>query len=371
MLRTTAATENEFESSQAAQPATPSKKLATRRKRDLTAQERVFLKERKAQKWIVHCQVTPPGYVGPKRAISYLARYVAGVAISDQRLVSDADGFIVISYKDYKNRKQTGKKYGELCLSIAEFMLRFMFHILPFRMARVRHAGLFRASGRDERLAKCRELILAAKQPNVVTESGGETPEAASFNEQTQNIVTGQDIETTREMSVQVATECQTASDLAIIDEQTTEENAVAGEADDEPPKVRTCECRYCKGEAVEIGRLKGHETNRIILTAQIIAAELDTHLPDVNPTTVSDLLAAMRLSWLTLCFLPAAIAALLGGHTLTRLEASALEARLFHELRLTPLGSALGLILEPSRDESAPTSGIPPPPESKVVAST
>jgi hypothetical protein len=251
-------------------------------------------------------------------------------------------------------------------------MLRFMLHILPFRMARVRHAGLFTASGRESRLVKCRLLILAAKQPNIVTDSGGETREAASFiNEQTQNIVTGQDIETTREMSVQVATECQTASDQAIIDEQTTEENANAGEVDDEPPKVRTCECRYCKGEAVGIGRLKGEVTNRIILTAQSIVGELDTHLPEINISTVSDLLAAIRLSWLTLCFLPAAIAALLGGQTLTRLEASALEARLLHELRLTPGGSALGLIFEPSRDESAPTSGIPPPPESKVVAST
>lgn len=69
------------------------------RKRDLTAQERVFLKQLRATNWIVDCQVTPPGYEGPKRAISYLARYVAGVAISDQRLVSDSGGMVTISYK--------------------------------------------------------------------------------------------------------------------------------------------------------------------------------------------------------------------------------------------------------------------------------
>lgn len=359
----TVATKNEFESSQAGQPATPSKKLAMRRKRDLTAQERVFLKERKVQKWIVHCQVTPPGYVGPKRAISYLARYVAGVAISDQRLVRDADGFIVISYKDYKNRKQTGKKYGELCLSIAEFMLRFMLHILPRQMARVRHAGLFSASGREERLAKCRRLISAAKQVAVVSEAG--TIEAVAVAivapaEQSQKVVTADQ-----------TAEAQPSSEEARIDETATAENDVVHEETSDPPKARSCECRYCKGEALEIGRLKGHEANRIILTAQMIVAEIDTHLPDVNATTVSDLLGAIRLSWLTLCLLPAAIAALLGGQTLTRLEASALEARLLHELRLTPLGTALGLIFEPAPDESMPTSGVPPPHESKVVAST
>ena len=122
----------------------------------------------------------------------------------------------------------------------------------------------------------------------------------------------------------------------------------------------------------MEIGRLKGPQTNRIIELAQLIVAELDTHLPEVNKSTVSDLLAAIRISWLTLCFLPEEIANLLRACGLTRLEVDALEARLLHELRLTPVGAALlGLVQEPTPAESALTSGVPPPPNPEVVATS
>ena len=153
--------------------ASASIRKATPRKRDLTPQERVFLKQLRATNWIVDCQVTPPGYEGPKRAISYLARYVAGVAISDQRLVSDSGGMVTITYKDYraKNDNDKSNKYKTLVLPVWEFILRFMLHILPRGMARVRHSGLFTPSEREGRLAKCRELLQMAKQEQVGSNS--------------------------------------------------------------------------------------------------------------------------------------------------------------------------------------------------------
>ncbi len=107
----------------ALEPAPEPIRKATPRKRDLTPQERVFLKQLKATTWIVDCQVTPPGYEGPKRAFSYLARYVAGVAISDQRLVSDSGGMVTISYKDYraKHNSEKSNKYKTLALPVWEF----------------------------------------------------------------------------------------------------------------------------------------------------------------------------------------------------------------------------------------------------------
>ncbi len=189
----------------ALEPAPAPIRKATPRKRDLTAQERVFLKQLRTTNWIVDCQVTPPGYEGPKRAISYLARYVAGVAISDQRLVSDAGGMVTISYKDYRAKHNTEKsnKYKTLMLPAWEFILRFMLHILPRGMARVRHAGLFTPSEREDRLAKCRELLQMAKQ-----EREGSKP--------------------------------ATGVETEIIDQAEDEEPA-------EVPKSKNCQCRYCR----------------------------------------------------------------------------------------------------------------------------
>lgn len=47
-------------------------------------------------------------------------------------------------------------------LSGVEFAVRYGNQSLPFRMPRVRYKALFRAEGRDERLAKCQRLITAA-----------------------------------------------------------------------------------------------------------------------------------------------------------------------------------------------------------------
>lgn len=76
---------------------------------------------------------------------------MAAVAISDQRLVSDSAGMVTISYKDYraKNGSDKSNKYKTLALPVWEFILRFMLHILPRGMARVRHSGLFTPSGRE------------------------------------------------------------------------------------------------------------------------------------------------------------------------------------------------------------------------------
>ncbi|MCC6511386.1 MAG: hypothetical protein IT423_19965 [Pirellulaceae bacterium] len=67
------------------------------------------------------------------------------------------------------------------------------------------------------RLAKCRLLILAAKQGPVVIESSGTSYEAAPLHEQTQEM-----------MTEKRAAEDPSANDEAIIDEQATEESAVA-----------------------------------------------------------------------------------------------------------------------------------------------
>jgi hypothetical protein len=274
---------------------------------------------------MVSCMITPTDFAGPDRAISNLARYVSGVAISDGRLVSDSAGVVTISYRDYKDKQSKARK--TLSLSGAEFMRRFALHILPRGMARVRHSGLFNAAQREERLAKCRELLAMAKRQRSII------PRAVS---------TGQ---------CDLSEECD--------------------EEEPETPKANACQCRYCGAETELVGRLRGSESLWIMNVAQQIVLQVAMLLPVINEATVHELLAQVRSCWLTLRFLPAPIRTLLRGQRFTSLEMAALEARLLHELRQTSMAAALGIEHQPRATATMVTSGIPPPLVAEMAAST
>jgi len=87
--------------------------------------------------WHTHCQGPPPGCEGPAAALSYLARYVGGSAISDSRILADDGRTVVILVKNYRN----GGAYETLEMTGEEFVQRFLLHILPRRMQRVRYTA--------------------------------------------------------------------------------------------------------------------------------------------------------------------------------------------------------------------------------------
>ena len=98
---------------------------------------------------------------GPEQVLAYLARYTHRVAISSKRLVKvDARG-VTFTYKDY--RIEGPGRYKTMTVTPAEFMRRFLLHVLPKGFHRIRHYGLL-ASGQSkaDRLARARELIAAA-----------------------------------------------------------------------------------------------------------------------------------------------------------------------------------------------------------------
>ena len=100
-----------------------------------------------AMKWVVY-QEAPPPDCEPAALVKYLARYVAGVAINDSRLVSCTDTEVTFKFK---NRKT--KKTELLTLPISEFIRRYLLHVLPPGMARVRYYGFWhpRCAARMER----------------------------------------------------------------------------------------------------------------------------------------------------------------------------------------------------------------------------
>ena len=111
--------------------------------------------------WVVYCK---PPFGGPEQVLRYLSRYTHRVAISNRRLVAADDGGIAFRYKDY--RLDWSARWKTMTLTPAEFIRRFLIHVLPPRFHRIRHYGLFANGQRAANIAKARELL--AVPPPVV-----------------------------------------------------------------------------------------------------------------------------------------------------------------------------------------------------------
>ena len=105
------------------------------------------------QDWVVYSQ---PPCAGAEVVLKYLARYVHRVAISNSRLREVNAETVTFTYKDYRQRGRS----REMTLSTAEFVRRFLQHVLPRGFVRIRHYGLLANRGRDQKLRTCRRLLL-------------------------------------------------------------------------------------------------------------------------------------------------------------------------------------------------------------------
>ena len=107
--------------------------------------------------WVVYCK---PPFAGPKQVLRYLSRYTHRVAISNRRLVAADDGGVSFRWKDY--RIEGPERWKTMTLTPAEFIRRFLIHVLPRGFHRIRHYGLFANGNRAEAIAKARALLAVA-----------------------------------------------------------------------------------------------------------------------------------------------------------------------------------------------------------------
>ncbi len=121
--------------------------------------------------WVVYSK---PPFGGPAQVLKYLARYTHRVALSNSRLVSLEGGRVTFRYQDYAD----GRKHKTMTLAAEEFLRRFVRHVLPKGFVKVRHYGLLANRCREERLHRCRRLLLSATvaPPAAVGEGGGVAP---------------------------------------------------------------------------------------------------------------------------------------------------------------------------------------------------
>ena len=107
-------------------------------------------------KWFVYSKRP---FAGPEQVLAYLSRYTHRVAISNTRLIgADATG-VTFSYKDY--RIKGPGRYKTMTLTPAEFIRRFLIHVLPNGFHRIRHYGLLASGTKTATVARARELIAA------------------------------------------------------------------------------------------------------------------------------------------------------------------------------------------------------------------
>jgi hypothetical protein len=122
--------------------------------------------------WVVYAK---PPFGGPEVVLKYLARYTHRVAISDSRLLDFEDGVVRFRYKDYAH----GNRKRVMSLSASEFVRRFLLHVLPAGLVRIRHYGILSNRHRHEDLALCRELLGGVKAAEPEASEAVGVPEGA------------------------------------------------------------------------------------------------------------------------------------------------------------------------------------------------
>ena len=94
-------------------------------------------------------------FAGPAQVLDYLGRYTHRVAISNHRLVSCTDTEVLFRYKDYAH----GNRRKVMTLAAAEFIRRFLLHVLPTGFMRIRHYGILANRAKREKLAAARGAL--------------------------------------------------------------------------------------------------------------------------------------------------------------------------------------------------------------------
>ncbi len=114
--------------------------------------EEIHLPESIWQKeWVVHCK---PAVQGTRTVLNYLARYIHRVAITNSRIISIDNGKVTFRYKDSKS----GAYIKTMTVSAEEFIRRFLQHVLPRGVNKVRYYGLWSSSNRRQ-LRKMQQIL--------------------------------------------------------------------------------------------------------------------------------------------------------------------------------------------------------------------
>jgi len=109
--------------------------------------------------------------------LAYLSRYTHRVAIANSRLLALDDKGVTFKWKDYREKGRRRQK--TMTLDTNEFIRRFLIHVLPRGLHRIRHYGLFANARRNDNLIRVRQLLKVETQAVQTDQSkeGDKTPD--------------------------------------------------------------------------------------------------------------------------------------------------------------------------------------------------
>jgi hypothetical protein len=119
--------------------------------------------------WVIHCTAWGDG---AEAVLRYLARYVFRVAITEGRIVGLDDDGVTIRHKH-----RASGRWHTTSVSGHEFMRRFLQHVLPKGLHKVRYSGLWHHSRRDH-AARARQLLALDRSEAPGPKQGAVNPAA-------------------------------------------------------------------------------------------------------------------------------------------------------------------------------------------------
>jgi hypothetical protein len=132
-----------------------------------------------AQDWVVYSK---PCLEAGARVIDYLARYTHRTAISNARIINLEQNEVAFRYKDTRDHNC----WKVMHLAAEEFIRRFLLHVLPKGLVRIRHYGFLANACRAKQLPRIRQAIAVADRQATVDVAEAQPTAAAEIAPETQ-----------------------------------------------------------------------------------------------------------------------------------------------------------------------------------------
>jgi hypothetical protein len=125
--------------------------------RDRNVEPTKLLQQAARHSWVVYSKAP---FASPEQVLRYLARYTHRVALSNERLLALQGRQVTLRYKD----RADGNKTKRLTLDAVDLLQRFLRHVVPKGLMRIRHYGFLANGVKKKSIALCRELLSDSEQ---------------------------------------------------------------------------------------------------------------------------------------------------------------------------------------------------------------
>jgi len=113
---------------------------------------KLFIDAVSKTKWIAYAKRP---FAGPQQVLEYLGRYTHRVAISNNRIISIDNGNVTFTYRN----RQRNNEIKEMTLAAHEFIRRFLLHVLPAGLIKIRYFGFLSHTNKNKDIPLIRKFI--------------------------------------------------------------------------------------------------------------------------------------------------------------------------------------------------------------------